>query len=221
MAEILDRDESKAAPIAEDTDFFTLGLDSLGAYRVFSRIVKTLDLGPRASEVAGNVCFEYPNVAALASYLSALRSGGSFTKRGELDEMQALIDRYGALSPQRVTDAGAPRVVLLTGATGSLGAHILAELLRAPGIEKILLPEPRLGSAGTYPRVAEAARPGRRAGAARRARRVAEHRSDQARLRRSLRGSSPASTSSSTTPGASTSTWESPRSRRRSRALAT
>jgi len=137
VAEILDRDEAKAAPIAEDTDFFTLGLDSLGAYRVFSRIVKTLDLGPRASEVAGNVCFEYPNVAALASYLSALRSGGSFTKRGELDEMQALIDRYGAFSPQRVTDAGAPRVVLLTGATGSLGAHILAELLRTPGIEKI------------------------------------------------------------------------------------
>jgi len=136
VAEILERDP-KAAPLSEDTDFFAMGLDSLGAYRVFSRIVKTLDLGPRAAEVAGNVCFEYPNVTALASYLSALRSGGSFTKRSELDEMQALIDRYGAFRPQRVTDAGAPRVVLLTGATGSLGAHILAELLRTPGVEKI------------------------------------------------------------------------------------
>jgi thioester reductase-like protein len=136
VAEILERD-AKAAPIDEDTDFFTMGLDSLGAYRVFSRIVKTLDLGPRASEVAGNVCFEYPNVAALASYLSALRSGGSFAKRSELDEMQALIDRYGTFTAQRVTDAGAPRVVLLTGATGSLGAHILAQLLRLPSVEKI------------------------------------------------------------------------------------
>jgi thioester reductase-like protein len=137
VAEILDRDQAKAAPIPEDTDFFTMGLDSLGAYRVFSRIVKTLDLGPRASEVAGNVCFEYPNVAALASHLSALRSGGSYAKRSETEEMQALIDRYGAFTPQQVTDAGAPRVVLLTGATGSLGAHILAELLRLPGVEKI------------------------------------------------------------------------------------
>jgi thioester reductase-like protein len=137
VVEILDLDEAKAAQLSEDTDFFTTGLDSLGAYRVFSRIVKTLDLGPRAAEVAGNVCFEYPNLAALASYLSALRSGGSYARRSETDEMQALIDRYGRFTPQSVTDAGAPRVVLLTGATGSLGAHLLAELLRNPGIERI------------------------------------------------------------------------------------
>jgi thioester reductase-like protein len=137
VAEILHLDQAKAAKISEDTDFFAMGLDSLGAYRMFSRIVKTLELGPRASEVAGNVCFEYPNVAALASFLSALRSGGTYAKRTETDEMQVLIDRYGGFSPQRVADAGAPRVVLLTGATGSLGAHILAELLRIPGVEKI------------------------------------------------------------------------------------
>jgi thioester reductase-like protein len=137
VVQILELDEAKAARLSEDTDFFTVGLDSLGAYRMFSRIVKTLDLGPRASEVAGNVCFEHPNVAALASFLFALRSGGSYAKRTETDEMQALIDRYGAFGPQKVTDAGAPRVVLLTGATGSLGAHILATLLQVPGIEKI------------------------------------------------------------------------------------
>jgi thioester reductase-like protein len=137
VAAILELDEAKAANLSETTDFFAMGLDSLGAYRVFSRIVKTLDLGPRGAEVAGNVCFEYPNLAALASYLSALRSGESYTKRTELDEMQALIERYGAFSPKKVADAGAPRVVLLTGATGSLGAHILATLLRTPGIQKV------------------------------------------------------------------------------------
>jgi thioester reductase-like protein len=137
LVEILELDEAKAARLAEDTDFFAMGLDSLGAYRVFSRIIKTLDLGPRASEVAGNVCFEYPNLAALASYLSALRSGGSYTKRTEIDEMQALIDRYGGFPPRKVTDAGAPRVVLLTGATGSLGAHLLAALLEVPSVEKV------------------------------------------------------------------------------------
>jgi thioester reductase-like protein len=137
VGEILELDEAKTAALSDDKDFFAMGLDSLGAYRMFSRIVKTLELGPRASEVAGNVCFEHPNVAALASFLSALRSGASYAKRTELDEMQALIDRYGAFQPQKVTDAGAPRVVLLTGATGSLGAHILATLLETPGIEKV------------------------------------------------------------------------------------
>jgi thioester reductase-like protein len=141
LVDILELDGAKAARLAEDTDFFTVGLDSLGAYRMFSRIVKNLDLGPRASEVAGNVCFEHPNVAALAGFLSALRAGGSVAKPSaetELDAMQALIDRYAAFTPQKATDAGAPRVVLLTGATGSLGAHILATLLAVPGIEKII-----------------------------------------------------------------------------------
>jgi thioester reductase-like protein len=139
VVELLELDEAQAARLTEDTDFFSVGMDSLGAYRMFSQILKTLDLGPRASEIAGNVCFEYPNVAALASYLSALRSGGSQAKRAsETDAMQVLIDRYGAFQPHPVTDAGVPRVVLLTGATGSLGAHILATLLEVPGIEKII-----------------------------------------------------------------------------------
>lgn len=137
VVDILKLSPEQATRLSEDADFFTLGLDSLGAYRMFSRILKTLDLGARAAEVAGNVCFEYPNVKALASYLYALRSGGQYSKRSETDEMQALIDRYGSFTPQAGTDAGAPRVVLLTGVTGSLGAHILNTLLQVPSIQKI------------------------------------------------------------------------------------
>lgn len=123
--------------VTDDADFFALGLDSLGAYRMFSRIVKTLDLGPKASEVPGNVCFEYPSLKSLASYLSALRSGESYSKRSETDEMQALIERYGTFTPRPVKPAGAPRVVLLTGVTGSLGAHLLQQLLQIPTVEKV------------------------------------------------------------------------------------
>ena len=61
-----------------------MGLVSLGAFRVFSRIVKTLVLGPRDSEVAGFVCFEYPGTSRRSPLpVGALRSGGLFTKRGE------------------------------------------------------------------------------------------------------------------------------------------
>jgi thioester reductase-like protein len=137
LAEILRLGPERAAGLSAEADFFSLGLDSLGAYRMYSRIVKTLDLGSKAGEVAGNVCFEYPNVKALASYLSALRSGESYSKRSETEEMQSLIDRYGAFAQQTLGEAGPPRVVLLTGVTGSLGAHVLAQLLQVPGIEKI------------------------------------------------------------------------------------
>jgi thioester reductase-like protein len=137
LVELLKLDSAQAARVSAETDFFSLGLDSLGAYRMYSRILKTLDLGPGAGELAGNVCFEYPNITALASYLSALRSGAQYDKRSETDEMQALIDRYGAFTPQTVEDAGSPRVVLLTGVTGSLGAHVLSTLLQLPHVEKV------------------------------------------------------------------------------------
>jgi thioester reductase-like protein len=145
LVELLELQPAQAAQVSMDTDFFSLGLDSLGAYRMFSRIRRTLDLGAGAEDVAGNVCFEYPNITALASYLFALRSGGSYSKRSETEEMQLLIDRYGVFTTQTVKDAGPPRVVLLTGVTGTLGAHVLNTLLQlpspgpgpGPGIEKI------------------------------------------------------------------------------------
>jgi thioester reductase-like protein len=96
-----------------------------------------LDLGPRAAEVPGNVCFEYPSLKGLTSYLSALQSGQNYKKRSELEEMQALIDRYGAFATKQVKGVGAPRVVLLTGVTGSLGAHLLQALLALPSVEKV------------------------------------------------------------------------------------
>jgi thioester reductase-like protein len=137
VLEVLKLDHERASRFSDDADFFAMGLDSLGAYRTFSRIVRTLDLGSRAPSVPGNVCFEYPNVRALAAYLHALSSGGSYSKRSETDEMQALIDRYGVFAERAVADAGPPRVVLLTGVTGSLGAHVLGALLRVPGVEKV------------------------------------------------------------------------------------
>lgn len=135
-AEILKLDSPEA--VSENADFFAMDLDSLGAYRMFSRIMRTLDLGPKASEVPGNVCFEYPNIESLAAYLNALRTGAAHAKRSELEEMQALIDRYGTFDEEVVEEASTPRVVLLTGATGSLGAHILGALLRVSGIEKVI-----------------------------------------------------------------------------------
>jgi thioester reductase-like protein len=137
LLEMLKLGPVDAARVTAEADFFALGLDSLGAYRIYSRILRSLDLGGKSAEVPGNVCFEYPNLKALASYLSALRSGESFTKRSETDEMQALIDRYGNFAARSVADAGAPRVVLLTGVTGSLGAQLLQALLQVPGIEKV------------------------------------------------------------------------------------
>jgi thioester reductase-like protein len=137
LLEVLKLGPSEAGKVTSEADFFALGLDSLGAYRMFSRIMKTLDLGAKAAEVQGNVCFEYPSIQALASYLSGLRSGVQYSKRSETDEMQALIDRYGSFAARAVADAGPPRVVLLTGVTGSLGAQLLQALLEAPGIEKV------------------------------------------------------------------------------------
>jgi len=52
--------------------------------------------------------------------------------------MQELLDRYGHFSPHRVSAPASPRVVALTGATGSLGAHLLTTLLDDPKIDKVI-----------------------------------------------------------------------------------
>ncbi len=137
LLEMLKLGPADAARVTPEADFFALGLDSLSAYRIYSRILRSLDLGGKAAEVPGNVCFEYPNLKALAAYLSALRTGETYSKRSELEEMQVLIDRYGSFTARAVADAGAPRVVLLTGVTGSLGAQLLQALLQLPSIEKV------------------------------------------------------------------------------------
>lgn len=118
------------------TDFFAAGVDSLQALAVRGRILRELDLGGRP--LGQNVIFDYPNVRSLAKHIYALRTGEAEEETSEIEEMKQLIAKYssftqqtpGTIQPERET-------IILTGTTGSLGAHILAQIANQNSVRRI------------------------------------------------------------------------------------
>ncbi|KAK2002086.1 male sterility protein [Colletotrichum falcatum] len=119
----------------DDTDFFSLGLDSLQAIQMRSDILKTVDVG--GNKLGQTVVFDHPSVSKLSAYLHGLGTGGEAAGAPQVtieSEMRELIDKYGDFSPIEP----APRSsVAVTGATGSLGAHIVARLAAEPAVKTI------------------------------------------------------------------------------------
>lgn len=128
--ELLGRTLSLDAPVADDTDFFTMGLDSLQAIQMRSEILKTVDVA--GHKLGQNVVFEHPSVQDLSQFLLGLRLGQDYTKTVSVEqEMLELIDKYADFSQKKQSS------VAVTGATGSLGAHVVAKLAVDPSIERI------------------------------------------------------------------------------------
>ncbi|HVY45044.1 MAG TPA: thioester reductase domain-containing protein, partial [Minicystis sp.] len=107
-----------------DDDFFDLGGQSLVAVRLVAAVEEAF--GQRLPLAA---VFREPTIAAMAALLEGERPGSV-----EHDVMVDVVlpdDVRWDGAPAR---AGAPREVLLTGATGFVGSFLLAELLARPGV---------------------------------------------------------------------------------------
>ncbi|EFW99074.1 nonribosomal peptide synthetase-like protein [Grosmannia clavigera kw1407] len=132
-----------------ETDLFEAGVDSLQAIIARAQIVREIDLSSKRP--AQNVVFEYPTVRLLAQHLVSLRTGAADgtegdVAAGEIQAMRDLIAKYSDFSSFTSLPASThvcpegregAETVLLTGATGSLGVHILRKLVDKPHVTKI------------------------------------------------------------------------------------
>lgn len=124
--------------LTETTDIFGLGIDSLQSIRLRTAIMRTLDLGGQS--LSQNFVFENSSLRRMAERITCLRSGNDLAEQVPVEEkMQALIEKYSAnfkphLPVPRASDG---EVIVLTGATGSLGAHIAAQLAQSECIRKV------------------------------------------------------------------------------------
>jgi carbohydrate kinase (thermoresistant glucokinase family) len=116
--------------IERTADFFSAGLDSLQSIQVRTAILKAIDIGN--NRLGQNVVFDYPSIALLSTYLYNLRTGQMDEEVSVASRMQDLINKYSDFKPVALR-----RNVVLTGATGSLGAHVLTQLVSRPDVETV------------------------------------------------------------------------------------
>ncbi|KAK9454606.1 male sterility protein [Dipodascopsis uninucleata] len=119
-----------------DTDFFSFGMDSLQSTNVRTQIIKSINTG--SGKVGFNIVFENPNINQLAHKLFTMRSAGAEGDVSVYDSMKATLEKYSRFEPHQPVDSSlSGEYILVTGATGSLGAHILSVLVRLPAVKKV------------------------------------------------------------------------------------
>ncbi|USW58884.1 Putative AMP-dependent synthetase/ligase, phosphopantetheine binding ACP domain, AMP-binding protein [Septoria linicola] len=121
----------------DDADVFSLGTDSLQAIQIRSTILKNIDT--RSAELGRNFVFDFPTLHAIADELLRLRTGSPQAIQLTVEEkMAGLIQKHGTFAQHqpvpRVWDGDFP---LVTGATGSLGAHVVARLVAMSSVRKV------------------------------------------------------------------------------------
>ncbi len=104
-------------------------------------ILKDLDLAGNGRKLGRNVIFDTANATRLASHLYALTVGDLSSKNDgdEIEEMKTMIKRYSSFQKHVPGSSPDPEgyTIVLTGSTGSLGAHILALLLARSEVRNV------------------------------------------------------------------------------------
>lgn len=121
-----------------DTDVFSLGIDSLQSIRIRTTIARTLDLG--GQRLSRNFVFENPSIEAMAQHIVDLCSGHAPKEKAPVENrIQRLIEKHSSGFKTHIPvdrDDDGDHIVL-TGATGSLGAHIAVQLAQSNRVKKV------------------------------------------------------------------------------------
>jgi thioester reductase-like protein len=144
VKEVVDADIS----INDDEDFYRAGVDSMKCARIRSLLQRRL---PKNTVLPLNVVYDTGSINALSNYVLCLRDGNTIERTDRGQEMLDLVNRYsnfdeGGDKPRSAQDSNTAlyssgpggHVVLLTGSTGALGAHILDNLRHHKSVFQIL-----------------------------------------------------------------------------------
>ncbi|KAI5240362.1 acetyl-CoA synthetase-like protein [Aureobasidium subglaciale] len=121
----------------EHTDLFSLGVDSLQAIRVRGNIIKTLKV--EAKDIGRNFVFDFPTLDEIANEILRLQQGVPKQVKLSVEErMAAMVEKYAEFEQhQAVNKLADGAYIVVTGATGSLGAHAVAILAAQSTTKKI------------------------------------------------------------------------------------
>lgn len=130
--------------MSEDTEFFALGVDSLAAMRIRHKLRQLLP--ESTSRLPISIVEDTGSIKKLGEYIISLRHGGvdpegCAKKKYQHDYMRQLVEEYSKFTKPSsfgsAVENGQGETVVLTGATGALGAHVLHQLQRNPRVARI------------------------------------------------------------------------------------
>ena len=83
---------SSTPDILDDTDLFSIGVDSLQAIQLRSLISKKIQTN--GDKLGSNIVFDFPSINSLARELYRLRTGGAADTESHIGMMEKLISKY-------------------------------------------------------------------------------------------------------------------------------
>nr|WGM49229.1 carboxylic acid reductase [Boreostereum vibrans] len=132
----------------DNSDFFLEGCDSLQATYIRNSIIhalwKSSDI-PTA-RLPNNFVYSNPTIASLSSFILSFLASDSASshsiEEAKILAMQSMLETYASSFPSHSARGTAPaasvdEIVLLTGTTGRLGAHLLAQLLEKKSVARV------------------------------------------------------------------------------------
>ncbi|KAI5270726.1 acetyl-CoA synthetase-like protein [Aureobasidium subglaciale] len=127
----------EGANFDEHTDLFSLGVDYLQAIRVRGNVIKTLKV--EAKDIGRNFVFDFPTLDEIANEILRLQQGTPKQVKLSVEErMVAMVEKYAEFEQHQAVNKPADGAyIVVTGATGSLGAHAVAILASQPTTKKI------------------------------------------------------------------------------------
>ena len=137
--------KGESLDIAATDDLFNQGVDSIDCIKIISGIQKSL-LPPDSQTLPIDVVYTCGNIARLALHVISLRKGTAGDEDDEAPRLWELVSKYGTWKLDTSQDSGTQQstvtldikqVILLTGATGTLGAHILSQLRAMTSVGEI------------------------------------------------------------------------------------
>ncbi|MCO5549810.1 hypothetical protein L7F22_003284 [Adiantum nelumboides] len=146
VCEVMKDQISHLGSMKDDDNLFDKGLDSIAVMKIGSLIRSRIEF-PQGVEAKETAAFHYPTIRSLAEYLLLLSSGnqenGHDERSQSLDTVKQLLREYSErIKTRSASTLDQPRkgkeTVLLTGATGALGAHLLSILAQRQEVETVI-----------------------------------------------------------------------------------
>lgn len=145
--EVVEHVAHRRRRLSVSVDLFSYGVDSVAGMQIRSRLQRLLP--PNSVKLPMTIVEDCGTVSNLASYILRKRHGKADDQAEASDDharMRELVDDFSNFvdlptqsrpTNGHITGTSAPDVVVLTGTTGALGAHVLDQYRRRSSVRKI------------------------------------------------------------------------------------